>query len=214
MHFSQRMAAEMRFFWRAFTSSGSASITAALGGLFIGGILFLEPVFSSAWERHNEGKLFKHIEGDVIQRKKAQLLVLQKERAAREAAAAAVSAAAPEVEVDSNIFPENYTKDIKNNSTVGGSNDALSSTIDQTNQFPVPQNNQNESSAPCTTTSTIRTLSDSTNIQSTIKHTYDPVTLSVVDKSLEKREILLPEEASLILKSAAAGSAPPSSASD
>jgi hypothetical protein len=79
------MAAEMRTFWRAFTSSGSASLTAALGGLFIGGILFLEPLFSSAWERNNEGKLFRQIELDVVERKKAQLAALQAARAAREA---------------------------------------------------------------------------------------------------------------------------------
>lgn len=90
MHYSQRMAAEMRTFWRIFTSSGSASLTAALGGLFIGGILFLEPLFSSAWERNNEGKLFKSIEEDVAERKRAQLVAFQAARGAREAAAAAV----------------------------------------------------------------------------------------------------------------------------
>lgn len=93
MHISQRLAAEIRTFWRVFTSSGSASLTAALGGLFIGGILFLEPVFSSAWERNNKGKLFKQIEEDVIERKRAQLMALQAERTAREAAAAAAAEA-------------------------------------------------------------------------------------------------------------------------
>jgi sRNA-binding protein len=113
MHFSQRIAAEMRTFWRVFTTSGSASLTAALGGLFIGGILFLEPVFSSAWERHNDGKLFKHIEEDVVERKRAQLVALQAARVAREekqqeksrAAAVAEQAARKETNKESDIQP-------------------------------------------------------------------------------------------------------------
>lgn len=117
MHFSQRMVAEMRTFWRAFTSSGSASLTAALGGLFIGGILFLEPLFSSAWERNNEGKLFKSIEEDVVERKRAQLLALQAARAAREAAAAAAKTTAAEQNEASTDLVTEENKQLPNEST-------------------------------------------------------------------------------------------------
>jgi hypothetical protein len=135
MHFSQRMAAEMRAFWRVFSSSGSASLTAALGGLLIGGVLFLEPLFSSAWERNNEGKLFKQIEMDVIERKKAQLVALQAAREAREAAAA-VAVAMEEGGKEAADLVSEETKQLPNESNP--SIDTTSATAVETLQHTSP----------------------------------------------------------------------------
>lgn len=55
------------------------------------------PVFSAFWERKNEGKLFKHIEDDVMARTRAQLAELRAARERREHEAAAMAAAAVEV---------------------------------------------------------------------------------------------------------------------
>ena len=82
-HFTVRLVNEFISHWRAFSSSGSAAVTAALGGLFLTGTLFLEPVFTNAWERHNEGKLFKHVEGEFRQRQRMKEERGKEERARR-----------------------------------------------------------------------------------------------------------------------------------
>lgn len=146
MHFSQRMAAEMRTFWRVFTSSGSATLTAALGGLCIGGIFFLEPLFSSAWERNNQGKLFKSVEEDVIERKRAQLMALQAARIAREAAAAKTAAAAQRNEAPTDFITKEEKKQLPTNES--------SSSIDT--ETALLKNLQNATSPADSITSTER----------------------------------------------------------
>lgn len=78
--FSFRVAHPGKFY-RAFVDSGSLLITAVLAGLALAGIVVVEPIFSSVWEERNRGKLFKHIEGDVIERHRAQLAEIRAQRA-------------------------------------------------------------------------------------------------------------------------------------
>ncbi|GAB4817625.1 hypothetical protein N2152v2_004671 [Parachlorella kessleri] len=80
---------------RSFAGMGRQEVvlTLGLGVLLLGGGTLLEPVFSSLWERQNQGKLFMDIEQDVLGSQRDELHRLRAARQAREAAAASDAAA-------------------------------------------------------------------------------------------------------------------------
>ena len=70
------------------------------------------PILSSAWDRNNEGKLFKHVESDVAARTRAQLAELRAERLQREnEKAAAVAASLVDAPISSENTPFNSSLD-------------------------------------------------------------------------------------------------------
>lgn len=62
----------MRNHWKVFVSSGSASVTAALAGTALVALLMMEPIMEFFWQRQNDGKLFHHLEKDVLSRRSAE----------------------------------------------------------------------------------------------------------------------------------------------
>jgi curved DNA-binding protein CbpA len=78
-------------FVAAIVGSGAAWASAALGGVALAALAFLDPLATSLWERRNAGRLFDAVEREALARQRAELAALRAERAADEAAAAAAT---------------------------------------------------------------------------------------------------------------------------
>ena len=57
--------------WRMFVASGSAAATAVIAGITVAAVLLMEPIMESIWQQRNEGKLFHHLEKDILARSRS-----------------------------------------------------------------------------------------------------------------------------------------------
>jgi len=73
-------------FFKTFAASGSMAATAVLGGVFVAGVVFLDPILSSLWASRNQGKLFADVQLEVEMARKQRIAarnkMLSRQRAA------------------------------------------------------------------------------------------------------------------------------------
>ena len=75
-------------------ASGSALYTAALGGIFLAGLIFLDPVAGAAWEWRNQGRRLDDVDEEVALRRQLALRAMREAREARWRASADTEAEA------------------------------------------------------------------------------------------------------------------------
>lgn len=52
-------------------------ITTSVASIFFATVLFAGPIITSSWENNNQGKLFKHIEADVLKKRREKKTNMQ-----------------------------------------------------------------------------------------------------------------------------------------